>query len=115
MWSLLEQEEPSPCSNPGQDCEVAVEATAGCAVEQPLHAVEQPLQQDRAPTVEQPISRDAMDGKGQGSAPKRWFLLCLFNPEAKFLVPDGEDIVDYLPYKSGTQNLASGSNMIRIS
>ncbi len=89
MWWLLEQEEPSPCSNPGQDCEVAVEATAGCAVEQPLHAVEQP-EQGRAPTctVEQPISRDAMDGKGQGSAPKRWFLLYLFSPEAKFLVPD---------------------------
>ncbi len=98
MWWSLEQEEPSPCSNPGQDCEVAVEATAGCAVEQPLHAVEQPLQQDRAPTctVEQPLSRDAMDGKGQGSATKRWCLLSLFNPEAKFLVPDGGDIVDYV-------------------
>jgi hypothetical protein len=98
MRSLLDQEEPSPCSKPGQDCEVAMEATAGCAVEQPihaveqsLHAVEQPLQQDRAPTcsVEQPLSRDAMDGKGQGSAIKRWILLSLFSPEAKFLVPDG--------------------------
>jgi hypothetical protein len=91
MWWLLEQEEPTPCFNPGQDCEVAVEATVGSAMEQPLYAVEQPLQQDRALicTVEQPLSRDAMDGKGQGSAPKRWILFSLFSPEAEFLVPDG--------------------------